>query len=110
MNASAIEEFKEKVLASSELQSKFSEAGSVEEFVEITVRVGAENGYSFSTEEVRLLLDSQQDDSQLSEQDLTAVAGGYVSFGSSTLCGYCGPTSGTSGRATKLPASSKGTV
>jgi predicted ribosomally synthesized peptide with nif11-like leader len=95
MNASAIEEFKEKVLASSELQSKFSEAGSVEEFVEITVRVGAENGYSFSTEDVRLLLESQQDDSQLSEQDLTAVAGGAISYGNSIFCGYCGPRSGT---------------
>jgi hypothetical protein len=44
---------------------------------------------------VRLLLESQQDDSQLSEQDLTAVAGGAVSYGNSIMCGYCGSRSGT---------------
>jgi predicted ribosomally synthesized peptide with nif11-like leader len=102
MSAAAIEEFKQKVLASADLQSQFSSAGNVDEFIETAVRIGAENGYSFTSDDVRTLLDSQQEDVQLSQEELSAVAGGYVSYGDSTLCGYCGSKSGTT--STKLTA------
>lgn len=95
MSTASIEEFKQKVLASADLQSQFNNAGSADEFIEIAVRIGAENGYSFTPEDVRLLLDSEQEDVQLSQEDLSSVAGGYVSYGDSILCGYCGSTSGT---------------
>lgn len=102
MSAASIEEFKQKVLASTDLQSQFNNAGSVDEFIEIAVRIGTENGYSFTSEDVRLLLDSEQEDVQLSQEDLSAVAGGAVSFGGSILCGYCGSQSGTSSRGSLL--------
>jgi len=102
MSASSIQEFRQKVLANSELQAQFNSAVSEDEFIETAVRLGAANGYSFTSEDVKIFLSSDQEDVQLSQEDLSAVAGGAVSFGNSTLCGYCGPQSGTSSRASKL--------
>lgn len=90
-----LEDFYAKVMADQALQSQLTGAPDVQSFVAMAVRLGQEHGYTFTADEVVARLGKQDSNVELSDKELEAVAGGYVSFGSSLLCGYCGKTSGT---------------
>ena len=78
MSKEAVEGFYKKVMADSSLQEKFKAAAD-----EVRARLKEEASFASSGE--------------LSDDQLESVAGGYVSYGSSLLCGYCGSQSGTTG-------------
>ena len=107
----SIDAFYNVVLEDEQLQGELSQSASQEELIASAVKLGASRGFSFDAAAVAAKLDSLKaaDDSvELSDAELVGVAGGYVSFGGSILCGYCGSQSGTSGgRAAKVSKSAR---
>ncbi|WP_427158666.1 Nif11-like leader peptide family RiPP precursor [Aliinostoc sp. HNIBRCY26] len=63
---------------SQELQAQLGAADTPETFAETAVRLGEENGYSFTTEDVNAFISQQasRPNAELSEADLETVAGG----------------------------------
>ena len=96
--------FYQKVMSDAALQSQLKSAPDAQSFVASAVRLGGEHGYTFTAEEVIARLGTRDSDVELSDKELEAVAGGYTSYGSSTLCGYCGKASGTCSATSMLPA------
>ncbi len=86
------------------LQSQLKSAPDAQSFVATAVRLGREHGYTFTADDVVARLGRPASDVELSDKELEAVAGGYVSYGGSALCGYCGKTSGTCSATGMLPA------
>ena len=81
MSDSELEAFYAKLFKDEQLQSLLASSTDAETFVARAEAVAREAGPAATRE--------------LSEQELDAVAGGYLSFGSSLLCGFCGSQSGT---------------
>ena len=97
MSTQAVESFYNKVLRDPGLQERFKAASGEEAFVQLAVNLGAQNGFSFTPDEVRERLKQVAGDNEaeLTDRQLETVAGGSVSWGSSILCGYCGSKSAT---------------
>ncbi|BAY36665.1 hypothetical protein NIES2111_09960 [Nostoc sp. NIES-2111] len=78
MNNSNLQNFYTLIQNSQELQAQLGAADSPESFSETAVRLGEENGYSFTTEDVNTFISQQRSraNAELSEADLEAVAGG----------------------------------
>jgi predicted ribosomally synthesized peptide with nif11-like leader len=75
---SNLEQFYNLVQNSQELQQQLGSVESEESFNEMAVRLGQENGYTFTAEDVKAFLTQKKEeaDSELSAQELEAVAGG----------------------------------
>ncbi|HQZ39498.1 MAG TPA: Nif11-like leader peptide family RiPP precursor [Vicinamibacterales bacterium] len=103
MTDQTLEGFYEKVMGDPALQAQLKDSADVAGFLATAVRLGREHGYTFTAEDVVAKLDVPKSDVEMSEKELATVAGGYLSYGSSTLCGYCGKTSGTCSLTSVLP-------
>lgn len=95
--------FYAKVMTDPALQARLKDSPDAASFVATAVQLGQQHGYSFTAEEVVAKLRAPAGGAEMSEKELAAVAGGYVSFGGSVLCGYCGKTSGTCSATSALP-------
>lgn len=95
--------FYAKVMGDPALQAQLKESADATTFVATAVRLGREHGYTFTAEDIMAKLNTPTGGAEMSEQELAAVAGGYVSYGGSVLCGYCGKTSGTCSLISALP-------
>lgn len=98
-----LEGFYAKVMADPALQAQLKDAPDASSFVATAVHLGQQHGYHFTAEEVVAKLRAPTGEAEMSEKELATVAGGYVSFGGSVLCGYCGKTSGTCSATSALP-------
>lgn len=78
MNKQNLQNFYTLIQNSQELQAQLGAADSSENFAETAVRIGEENGYSFTAEDVNAFISQQRSgaNAELSEADLEAVAGG----------------------------------
>ncbi|MBD2466713.1 Nif11-like leader peptide family RiPP precursor [Nostoc sp. FACHB-145] len=78
MSKQNLQNFYTLIQNSQELQAQLGAVDSPENFAETAVRLGAENGYSFSTDDVNTFINEQRSraNAELSEADLEAVAGG----------------------------------
>jgi predicted ribosomally synthesized peptide with nif11-like leader len=87
---SNLEQFYNLVQNSQELQEQLGAAESEESFNEMAVRLGQENGYTFTAEDVKAFLNqkSQEANPELSEQELEAVAGGKDKYDPSGQCPF----------------------
>jgi predicted ribosomally synthesized peptide with nif11-like leader len=100
----ALEQFYRRVMSDPSLQTELKDVTDERSFINRAVELGARNGFYFTADEAREKLEAARaGDVELSDEQLESVAAGYTSYGDSTLCGYCGKTSGTSAR-TKLPS------
>ena len=73
---------------SQELQEQLGAVETEESFNEMAVRLGQENGYTFTAEDVKAFINlkSQEANAELSEQELEAVAGGKSKYDPTTPC------------------------
>ena len=79
MSVESLRKFYEEVLQSNaELAEQLKRAESLESFIQQTVQLGQENGYTFTSKDVVAFLSQKKTEasSGLSNQDLEAVAGG----------------------------------
>jgi predicted ribosomally synthesized peptide with nif11-like leader len=85
---SNLEQFYNLVQNSQELQEQLGAVETEESFNEMAVRLGQENGYTFTAEDVKAFINlkSQEANPELSEQELEAVAGGNKKYDPSTPC------------------------
>ena len=83
-----LEQFYNLVQNSQELQEQLGAAENEESFNEMAVRLGQENGYTFTAEDVEAFLTQKKEEAnpELSEQELEAVAGGKSKYDPSTPC------------------------
>jgi len=75
-----LEQFYNLVQNSQELQEQLGAAENEESFNEMAVRLGQENGYTFTAEDVKAFINQKKGEAnpELSEQELEAVAGGNI--------------------------------
>jgi DNA-binding transcriptional regulator LsrR (DeoR family) len=64
------------LLTNTQLQQQIKEAATLAEAVQLIMAAGAEKGYNFAKESVSQFLAGQMLTTELTEQDLLAVAGG----------------------------------
>jgi predicted ribosomally synthesized peptide with nif11-like leader len=85
---SNLEQFYNLVQNSQELQEQLGAVENEESFNEMAVRLGQENGYTFTAEDVKAFLTQKKEEAnpELSEQELEAVAGGKSKYDPSTPC------------------------
>ena len=85
---SNLEQFYNLVQNSQELQQQLGSVETEESFNEMAVRLGQENGYTFTAEDVKAFINqkSQEANPELSEQELEAVAGGQSKSDPSGPC------------------------
>jgi predicted ribosomally synthesized peptide with nif11-like leader len=85
---SNLEQFYNLVQNSQELQEQLGAAENEESFNEMAVRLGQENGYTFTAEDVKAFLTQKKEEAnpELSEQELEAVAGGKFKYDPSGPC------------------------
>jgi predicted ribosomally synthesized peptide with nif11-like leader len=85
---SNLEQFYNLVQNSQELQEQLGAVENEESFNERAVRLGQENGYTFTAEDVKVFINlkSQEANPELSEQELEAVAGGNKKYDPSPPC------------------------
>jgi predicted ribosomally synthesized peptide with nif11-like leader len=83
---SNLEQFYNLVQNSQELQEQLGAVENQESFNEMAVRLGQENGYTFTAEDVKAFLTQKKEEAnpELSEQELEAVAGGKSKYDPST--------------------------
>jgi hypothetical protein len=80
------------------LQESLRNSPDLKGFTELVVRLGQQEGLSFTAADVaeRLAANTQSSAGrELSDQELEAVSGGAISWGNSYWCGACNPTSAT---------------
>lgn len=75
------ERFYQFVQNNQQLQQQLGAAQNKENFHELAVQLGQENGYIFTAEEAKAFINqkSQESESELSDTELAAVAGGQAS-------------------------------
>jgi predicted ribosomally synthesized peptide with nif11-like leader len=75
---SNLEQFYTFVQTNQQLQDQLGAAKDKESFNELAVQLGQENGYTFSVKDVDAFMNqkSQEENAELSNQELEAVAGG----------------------------------
>lgn len=75
---SNLEQFYTFVQNNQQLQEQLGATEDRESFNELAVQLGQENGYTFSVEDVDTFINqkSQEENAELSDQELEAVAGG----------------------------------
>jgi len=85
---SNLEQFYNLVQNSQELQEQLGAVENEESFNEMAVRLGQENGYTFTAEDVKAFINQKKEEAnpELSEQELEAVAGGKSKYDSSGPC------------------------
>jgi predicted ribosomally synthesized peptide with nif11-like leader len=85
---SNLEQFYNLVQNSQELQEQLGAVESEESFNEMAVRLGQENGYTFTAEDVKTFITQKKEEAnaELSEQELEAVAGGKSKYDPSGQC------------------------
>jgi len=86
---SNLEQFYTFVQTNQQLQEQLGAAKDRESFNELAVQLGQENGYTFSVNDVDAFLNqkSQEENAELSNEELEAVAGGKPCPGIiSTIC------------------------
>jgi len=85
---SNLEQFYNLVQNSQELQEQLGAVENEESFNEMAVRLGQENGYTFTAEDVKAFINqkSQEVNPELSEEELEAVAGGKSKSDPSGRC------------------------
>ncbi len=59
MSRESLDKFKKAILKNSNLQERLKQANDQESFIELAVRLGQENGYSFTTEEIEASIQEQ---------------------------------------------------
>lgn len=95
MRQSDIDTFTRHASQDAALQALLAGAGDEATFVQRAVAVARDAGLDVSADQVQALITQPGEVRELSDRELDAVAAGYVSFGSSLLCGFCGSQSGT---------------
>jgi predicted ribosomally synthesized peptide with nif11-like leader len=77
---SNLEQFYNLVQNSQELQEQLGAVENEESFNEMAVRLGQENGYTFTAEDVKAFINQKKEEAnpELSEHELEAVAGGHI--------------------------------
>jgi predicted ribosomally synthesized peptide with nif11-like leader len=94
MSTTAVKEFYNYVLTKPELQSKINEVSQKndkEEYVNLAVKLGQENGYNFNAADVEsAIYEAINPSEELSDEQLEAVAGGTgkPDMGSSVGAGF----------------------
>jgi predicted ribosomally synthesized peptide with nif11-like leader len=86
---SNLEQFYTFVQTNQQLQDQLGAAKDKESFNELAVQLGQENGYTFSVKDVDAFLNqkSQEENAELSNEELEAVAGGKPCPGAlTTIC------------------------
>jgi predicted ribosomally synthesized peptide with nif11-like leader len=85
---SNLEQFYNLVQNSQELQEQLGAVENEESFNEMAVRLGQENGYTFTAEDVKAFIIQKKEEAnpELSEQELEAVAGGKSKYDPSGPC------------------------
>lgn len=86
---SNLEQFYTFVQNNQQLQEQLGAAKDRESFNELAVQVGQENGYTFSVKDVDAYINqkSQEENAELSNEELEAVAGGKPCPGvATTIC------------------------
>lgn len=78
MSQENVQQFYDMVSNNSEMQERLKTAGSKENFFNMAVQLGQENGYTFTSQEVESFL-NQRNQSELSDRELESVAGGEAS-------------------------------
>jgi predicted ribosomally synthesized peptide with nif11-like leader len=83
---SNLEQFYTFVQTNQQLQEQLGAAKDRESFNELAVQLGQENGYTFSVKDVDAFLNqkSQEENAELSAEELEAVAGGTECPGAAT--------------------------
>lgn len=78
MSKQNLEQFYTLIQSNQELQAQLGAADNQGSFAETAARLGQENGYSFTSEDVNAFINQKRDgvNAELSEEDLEAVAGG----------------------------------
>jgi predicted ribosomally synthesized peptide with nif11-like leader len=79
MSQKNIEQFYNLVSSSQELQEQLGAVEDQEQFAEMAVNIGRDNGYSFTVQDVNNFISSNremQESDQLGKEELEAVAGG----------------------------------
>ena len=110
MSNSEFAAFYAKLFEDDQLQSLLASATDEEAFVARAETVARDAGLSVSADQIRKMISEPAATRELSEKELDAVAGGYLSYGGSLLCGFCGAQSGTcSSTFSKAPKSSRDT-
>jgi predicted ribosomally synthesized peptide with nif11-like leader len=103
MSKENLEKFYEAVMAKPALQESLRNSPDLKGFTELVVRLGAQEGLAFTTEEVseKLAANTQLTSAgqELTDQQLEMASGGAISWGNSYWCGACGATSASA----KLP-------
>ena len=87
---SNLEQFYSFVQTNQQLQEQLGAAKDRESFNELAVQLGQENGYTFSAQDVDAFINqkSQEENAELSNEELEAVAGGKPCPGPlTTVCG-----------------------
>ncbi|MBE9035707.1 Nif11-like leader peptide family RiPP precursor [aff. Roholtiella sp. LEGE 12411] len=81
MSKQNLEQFYIFVQNNEQLQQQLGSSENKDNFSEMAVRIGQENGYSFTADEVEALINQrrQESESELNDAELEAVAGGQAS-------------------------------
>lgn len=99
MTIKEIKSFYELMKNDDSIQTQLSEADSLESFIENCVKIGNEKGYSFTSESLKSAITSnfssivdgeENEDAELSDELLLAVAGGKMDDLPSTGIIVCG--------------------
>lgn len=76
MSIENVEKFYEEIQKRTELSDQLKNADSLDSFIELAVKLGADNGFTFTPQDVAEVLEQKKTEVELSSQDLEAVAGG----------------------------------
>ena len=91
-----IDKVKDLIANDAGLQQRLQDAQGESALMSTLIKIGQEKGLPFTEEDVNAWKAQQRASEELSDEQLETVAGGYVSYGNSLLCGFCGSQSGTS--------------
>ena len=76
MSLENVESFIEFLKTNEALATQIKEVDSTEKFTELSVKLGGENGFTFTPQEVGTFLAQKKMETEFSDQDLEAIAGG----------------------------------
>ena len=89
MSLENVEKFTEFLKTNEALTTQIQEADSPEKFTELAVKLGADNDFTFTPQDVASFLTQKKMESEFSDQDLEAVAGGKGGCGFNTRLSFC---------------------
>lgn len=105
MSHANVEKIRQIIVADTGLSTRLAGAGDEASFVSTILAIGSERGIPVTVDDVESWKSNEGATIEIDESHLEQVAGGratrqltkgYVSYGDSLLCGFCGGSSGTS--------------